>query len=158
MTTTKFQVGDKVRVVSERPKDGDSQTGPFWIEEMDRLLGTPGEVVWADGGHADVVVAGDRFTFRDHWLVPAIPTQRVRIAVCIDSDGNWVASGWSGGSEKQLASSAEDYHGLLDDGTYLRVVHWVEADVPVPAAAVVEGRVVTDGGEMPTHDLGEPVG
>ena len=59
---------------------------------------------------------------------------RVHIRVVVDSDGRWSAAG---------TGDADDYHDDPDldtvEFTPHRAYHWIEADVPVPMATVVEG-------------------
>lgn len=70
-------------------------------------------------------------------LAQAVPkTIRVRIAVAVQPDGVWCASGDSSFTDTWSKGAA--LH-ALDDGA---VAVWVEADVPLPETAVVEGRVV----------------
>lgn len=65
-------------------------------------------------------------------------TVRVRIAIAIDVNGRWNASGWTddGGAGKDVAID-----GLEGDANY--VVHNIEANVPVPQSQTIEGEVVT---------------
>ena len=64
---------------------------------------------------------------------------RVKIAVVVDERGNWSALGWKG--DPKLTTEL-----LLDtfdpDGN--QVVHFVEADVPLPEYKTIKGEV-TDG-------------
>lgn len=61
-------------------------------------------------------------------------TKRVRIAVAIDSDGEWNAVGWGGASGSDYASSEYAARDPMDDAA---VLHWIEADVPIPPPPVV---------------------
>lgn len=66
-------------------------------------------------------------------------TVKVRIAVAIDSKGNWNACGWPDQKDKgEMAGIALD---SLPGDPY-EVVHWVEADVPIPESLTVQGAVV----------------
>lgn len=62
-------------------------------------------------------------------------TVRVRIAVAVDAEGKWAASGWKDGGDKCKDFIADDL------GDPYRIV-WVEADVPLPAETTVKGEVV----------------
>ena len=67
-------------------------------------------------------------------------TVRVRIAVAVGDDGVWNSCGWGGPNDTQkdvelIGIALEPMEsGIVN-------VHWVEADVPVPASVVVEGNV-----------------
>lgn len=68
-------------------------------------------------------------------------TVRVRIAVNISAKGEWAASGNSRDKDdKERASVTYD---MLDNDPALTPEHvvFVEADVPLPVAQTVEGRV-----------------
>jgi hypothetical protein len=60
-------------------------------------------------------------------------TVRVRIAVAVSPDGDWNAAGHSGGGGSAMAVVALQ-------SMYDARVTWVEADVPLPVPAVVEGE------------------
>lgn len=65
-------------------------------------------------------------------------TVRIRIAVAVDQQGHWNASGWSGEyspAKDAAIDSALEYCG---SGA---VLYWVEADLPIPEAVVVQGEV-----------------
>jgi len=64
-------------------------------------------------------------------------TTRVRILVAVDKQGGWVSHGHSSGDDDE-AMDWIAVHDLIDPITY----HWLEADIPLPEIAVVEGRVV----------------
>ena len=64
-------------------------------------------------------------------------TVRVRIAVAVDRDGAWVASGWSDAKGEPC-----DCIGDMVDGLEVGEARsFVEADVPLPEQAVIEGEV-----------------
>ena len=66
-------------------------------------------------------------------------TVRVRIAVAVDCNGKWYASGVSRWNDQRVLDEMPIL-GLAEGETY----HWIEADVPVPqrvAATVIEGVV-----------------
>jgi len=65
---------------------------------------------------------------------PPPTTVRVRIAVSVDADGNWRASG-----ESNLRDAIAARYGSLGGSARLC---WVEADVPLPEAGTVVGVVV----------------
>ena len=58
-------------------------------------------------------------------------TIRVRIAVAIDSGGEWNANGW-GGAGEPYSPQAEAMAREAVGGD--AAVHWIEADLPVPDA------------------------
>ena len=66
-------------------------------------------------------------------------TVRVRIAVGVDESGDWNAVGWR---TADPAWTGSDVLGNLDG--HVKVLRWVEADIPVPDAesVTVEGEVV----------------
>lgn len=67
-------------------------------------------------------------------------TVRVRIAVRVETDGDWSASGFR---DADGDSSAADT--MWNDSKTSRV-YWVEADVPIPSETIdppIEGEVVT---------------
>lgn len=59
-------------------------------------------------------------------------TQRVRIAVCVASNGEWSSAGWSGRSDSALAEHAGEYMPANSS------VHFIEADVPLPTTIAAE--------------------
>lgn len=61
---------------------------------------------------------------------------RVRIAVVVDGDGGWSASGWSNADDGEAENEAVKW---LDDFNYR--TSYVVADVALPDVAEVEGRV-----------------
>ncbi len=72
-------------------------------------------------------------------------TVRVRIAVVVRSDGDWASGGYSyteNGRHTSSDARAEEYarEGLPNSGEY--VVHFIEADIPLPTSVTVEGTVV----------------
>lgn len=62
---------------------------------------------------------------------------RVRVAVAIDGEGRWNASGWSAALGDDARDVAVD--GLEGDGGY--IVHHIEADVPLPVKQTIEAEV-----------------
>ena len=74
-------------------------------------------------------------------------TVRVRIAVCVDQDGFWAASGGRTPANYTPEDSDEEDRGLAEDALLgrrdgaPRGIVWVEADVPLPAEQTVEGEV-----------------
>lgn len=68
-------------------------------------------------------------------------TVRVRIAVAVNEHGHWNASGyfkWNKGEARETA-----LEGLDEPGA--ETIHYVEADVPIPAPQTIEGTVTTEG-------------
>ena len=67
-------------------------------------------------------------------------TVKVRIAVAVDSQGNWAASGWSGKGDPGAAS---DYMAdIARDGVGEgEALYWVEAEIPMPEVQTIQGDV-----------------
>lgn len=61
-------------------------------------------------------------------------TVRVRIAVAVQQDGRWHAAGWREATDFVKSEIAQEPLGDC-------VVHWIEADVPLPSEATIEGEV-----------------
>lgn len=77
---------------------------------------------------------------------PSGPTVRVRIPVARDALGRWAALAWGtleglGDSEVALANEAWS---MMPEGAEGSGVIWVEASVPLPSEAVVEGEVTSE--------------
>jgi hypothetical protein len=75
-------------------------------------------------------------------------TKRVRIAVAIDSTGTWCASGQSiedGDPCPDDEMAAEVLEGDLIINAS-KMVHFVEAEIPIPEEVTVEGHVSGGGG------------
>lgn len=68
-------------------------------------------------------------------------THRVRIAVTIDENGSWVCYG--GGSRGKNLGDEElrNVYDFADEIEDPNVLHFIEADVPLPESVTVEGRV-----------------
>lgn len=68
LTKDDFKVGDKVRVVSEKPSDAD--TGPGWVSDMNKLLGQNGLVSYS-GEYIRVEFEGphDAWSWKPNWLI-----------------------------------------------------------------------------------------
>lgn len=62
-------------------------------------------------------------------------TIKVRIACAVDSNGKWCSMGWSNEEDAMLEMSSLEH---VDD---YAVVHWIEAEVPVPGSEVIQGKV-----------------
>ncbi len=69
-----------------------------------------------------------------------MPTVRVRIAVAVTPKGEWASGGYCVEDPQSDATASDLAIECLDrDGA---VVHYIEADVPVPdEGSTVEGRV-----------------
>lgn len=69
----------------------------------------------------------------------AADTVRVRILVAVDQYGQWT----SAGDHLIDEAMSDDVYDI--DTRYLSgpitAYHWIEADLPIPAATVIEGRV-----------------
>lgn len=66
--------------------------------------------------------------------MPEQKTVRVRIAVAIGDDGQWNCCGWRGCADEDARGIASD---TLESEQF--VIHWVEADIPVPQPQTIEG-------------------
>jgi len=72
---------------------------------------------------------------------PGLPTevpaghQRVRIAMAMTQSGQWAAWGCAGSTDDMQRDIALE--GLEDDA----IVHFIEADVPIPTIKLIEGVV-----------------
>lgn len=62
---------------------------------------------------------------------------KIRIAVAVNSNGEWSAAGWSGAKEEILKDCALE--GL--NTCSVEQVAWITVDVPVPQEITVEGEV-----------------
>lgn len=66
-------------------------------------------------------------------------TVRVRIAVAVDADGAWNASGWS---SKNKTYDADAMGCAIENVGEGEARYWLEADVPLPAGATaIEAEV-----------------
>lgn len=66
--------------------------------------------------------------------------KRVRIAVAIGQTGEWCSYGWSNSDQKSLRNMVVDnFYDDLKDGP--PQVHFIEADVPIPAPQTIQGEV-----------------
>lgn len=70
---------------------------------------------------------------------PVVPSKRVRIAVLIDNDGRWLASGRSILNDKENCDEVECW--WYDENSGSARLYWIEADVPVPVVQTVRGEV-----------------
>ncbi len=69
-------------------------------------------------------------------------TKRVRIAVAIDADGNWNSFGYGGKTAKQSDTYLVRMALECLESAGPKAVHFIEADLPLPASVTVEGKVV----------------
>ena len=70
--------------------------------------------------------------------------QRIRIAVAIDDEGNWVAAGSSDAEESK--STIDDLIGidLSDLNGDAQQQYWLVVDVPLPPTEVLAGQTVDE--------------
>ena len=70
---------------------------------------------------------------------------KVRIAVVVDPDGKWSASGWhianNGTKGKIEKAERAMMDGVIDDVGMGEARYWVEAELPVPVEKTVQGEV-----------------
>ena len=59
-------------------------------------------------------------------------TMKVRMCVAVSADGKFDVVGWTGATNEEMLESAMDHE-------YHR---WVEADIPLPVEATIQGKVV----------------
>jgi hypothetical protein len=64
-------------------------------------------------------------------------TVRVRFPVAINSKGEWAAFGLWHYNDAQMKGSV-----FVDDMSEGEIFHYIEADVPLPVAETIEGKVV----------------
>ena len=72
-------------------------------------------------------------------------TQKVRIAIAINDKGEWNAFGYH--LESRTESDSDTYFkGLalegLDAACFCEMVHFIEAEIPIPEPSTVQGKVV----------------
>lgn len=65
----------------------------------------------------------------------SMKTVKVRIAVAVDSDGDWSASGWKGARDYHAMGTAVD--GVGDNASR----YWITAELPIPEAPTIAGSV-----------------
>lgn len=63
---------------------------------------------------------------------------KVRIAVAVDPKGGWNSFGWKDPTMDKGVAEDIAFDGCLPEGA---VVYWVEADLDIPSAPVVQGTV-----------------
>lgn len=68
---------------------------------------------------------------------PSEPMVRVRIAVAIDAEGRWSATGYAGWKDEEAAGESLE---SLDSPC--AVVHFVEAEIPLPSSLTLKGQIV----------------
>lgn len=66
-------------------------------------------------------------------------TVKVRIAVCVNSDGQWAASGWSTADKDQMEDVASDM--LTEFPLGNDTIHYITAEVPLPSSLELRGVV-----------------
>jgi hypothetical protein len=69
-------------------------------------------------------------------------TIRVRIVVQVNDRGHWCAAGYDGMTDDSQIEVVHDAFANEDPPATNEVIHFVEADIPVPVSLVVEGQVV----------------
>lgn len=67
-------------------------------------------------------------------------TARVRIAIIIDSAGNFSVAGWKTAKDEDMVANANDF---FEGSNGVEAVRFIEADVPLPdpESLTVEGKV-----------------
>lgn len=69
-------------------------------------------------------------------------TVKVKIAVAVDETGGWCAFGRGGWTEDETKSDAVEF---LRSRGWSCVLHWIEADVPIPEPETIQGIALTTG-------------
>lgn len=65
---------------------------------------------------------------------------KVRIAVLVAPDGTYQAGGWGNGKDgEHVRKCPPDLYDYMT--TEPQAVYWITADVPLPAAQEIEGKV-----------------
>jgi hypothetical protein len=64
-------------------------------------------------------------------------TVHVRIAVAVDTEGDWNSCGWRDGDEKDVMGICVE---TLGSG---EARYWLEADLPVPCVQTIQAAVST---------------
>ena len=78
-------------------------------------------------------------------------TVRVRIAVVMNADGEWgCAASYNGDDNGAWSVAGENLS--TDPGEVMEALHFIEADVPVPASTTIEGAVTTPNTETASDD------
>jgi len=62
-------------------------------------------------------------------------TVKVRIAVCVDPQGDWSSSGWSGATDEDMMENASG------DTSMDAKQYFIEAEIPIPEPEIVQGTV-----------------
>lgn len=71
-------------------------------------------------------------------------TIRVRIAVAVNADGHYGTDGYSKADGSHQDDDDMEKWALRDcRGDGRKVVHFIEADIPLPVATTIEGKVTT---------------
>lgn len=71
-----------------------------------------------------------------HAMPPSPPTIRVRIAVAVNTDGDYYAEGDGSATDR---GTLEGVRCVQSD---CAAIHWLEADVPLPQVDVIEADVI----------------
>ena len=60
-------------------------------------------------------------------------TVKVKVAVCVDSKGNWSATGWSS------AKNPPEFHSCIREDAADDVIadYWLEAELPLPETPII---------------------
>lgn len=129
----KFKVGDRVLV-------------PAVVKRVERPGGEFPQYGCVVGGFATPVwYNADAIT-----PAPATPptptgkTVKVRAAVCVADDGRWVVIGYSTDKDDaERIAGGKDCIPLDAEGNYPKhdVIHFIEAEVPVPEPQTIPGKV-----------------
>jgi hypothetical protein len=134
-----IEPGDMIKVTKPEP---DKKIGYYWdwVDEMDHLDGKIVEVL--DYEIIDTkyfpVVDGD-FVLDPAWYEPAnAATVSVRIAVAIDTEGQWSAYGSEDCPDSHAVDTAIE---CMPEGDARYHIVWVTAEVPLPPTIEVKGEI-----------------
>lgn len=70
-------------------------------------------------------------------------TVKVKIALAVDSDGKWNASGWSNPDGTPNTTNSMDI--AVDGVAEGESRYWIELEVPVPEVKIIKGATISGG-------------
>ncbi len=66
-------------------------------------------------------------------------TVKIKVAVAVDPEGGWMASGWSDRNGEPVEEAMEN---CIDDFGGNEAKYWLEAELPIPKEMTVQATVV----------------
>ena len=89
----------------------------------------------------DIIALCDEIDrLRGEKQTPQGKTVRVKVAVVVDNESCWSASGWTQATNEAAVDDANEY---FEHDNVPRYVFWLTADLPVPEETTVEAEVYT---------------